>query len=211
MKSGVVGFLVFVGVFMLLWLVSRVVALLGDTAPAILVSATLALLVVWARHYFMLARRQRKVAQAKRPDSPEVAALVLELRGEYPPYIIEAAEQLGKARDRAAVPALIHVLEQAAENQRPGWRDVAASVADALGAIGDGRALDVLYRLENVRGIGFIPNIRRAIAIIEPQAVLLRASSASDSVQSALLLRPARGGGESDKSLLLRAAEPETN
>ena len=212
MKSGVTGLFIWVSAFLLIWLVSQVGALLGDAAPAVLLSALTALLLLWTRRYVTQEKRRREVERATKPGSPEVAALVRELHGAYPPYVIEAAQALGKAQDRTAVPALIHVLEQAAENQRPGWRDVAASLADALGEIGDGRALETLYRLENVRGIGFIPNIRHAIAVIEPQAVLLRASSESESVQSALLLRPSRNaGGESDKGLLLRAAEAETH
>ena len=210
MRNNVELFLMGIGAILLAVLTYELIALLGEASAGIVLTATLVLLGVWVRRYVTLARRRRKVKQAERKESPQIAALILELRGEYPPYIIEAAQALGQARDRTAVPALLNVLEQAAENQRPGWRDVAAALADALAEIGDGRALELLYRLENVRGIGFIPNIRRAIAVIEPQSVLLRASSENASVQSALLLRPTRGAGEADKSLLLRATESET-
>ncbi len=211
MKNGVGVFLALISAFLLVGLLGWLVNETGEAGAGIMGAAALAVGLVWTRRGVTLAKRRRGMAQARKIESPQISALILELRGEYPPYVIEAAEQLGKAKDRSAVPALLHVLEQAAENQRPGWRDVAAALADALGEIGDGRALELLYRLENVRGIGFIPNIRHAIAVIEPQAVLLRASSESETPQSALLLRPARGGGETDKSLLLRAAEAETH
>ena len=192
-------------------LLCMLVILLGNAALPVVLTVLALLTGVWIRRGVLRLKRRRVLVQAKKRTSPEIAALILELRGAYPPYIIEAAEQLGKARDRTAVPALLDVLEQVAENQRPGWRDVAAALADALAEIGDGRALPLLYRLENVRGIGFIPNVRNAIAVIEPQAVLLRAGSADDAIQSAMLLRPAYGAGESDKALLLRAAEADAS
>ena len=187
------------------------VALVGEPASGITLTLALTTLGFWTRRGFIYLKRRRKLKQAPPPESPQIAALIAELNGEYTPYIIEAAEQLGKARDKAAVPALLRVLEQSAENQRPGWREVSAALVNALADIGDGRALELLYRLENVRGIGFIPNVRNAIAIIEPQAVLLRASSETDSIQSGLLLRPAHGKNETDKALLLRATEADTS
>ena len=64
----------------------------------------------------------------------------------------------------------------------------------------------MIARLENVRGIGFIPSIRNAIAEIEPQSSLLRAGSADDSQQE-MLLRPARSSTEEAGVLLLRSVE----
>ena len=149
MKNNVELFLLGFGAVLLLLVAFELIALLGETAPVLMGAALLALLGAWTRRYVTLAQRRRKAERAQKPKSPEVAALVLELYGEYPPYVVEAAQQLGKARDRTAVPALIHVLEQAAENQRPGWRDVAAALADALG--GDGRALDRIGRAGDCR------------------------------------------------------------
>ena len=196
---------------LLIGLTYGLVALLGETSSGVTLAGAAALVGLWTRRGVTLLKRRRKVERAAVTNSPAVAARIAELYGEYPPYVIEAAQQLGQERDRTAVPALLHVLEQTAENQRPGWRDVGAALTDALAEIGDGRALELLYRLENVRGIGFIPNVRNAIAVIEPQSVLLRASGENGSAQAALLLRPAHGAGETDKTLLLRAAEAETN
>ncbi|HEV2471757.1 MAG TPA: hypothetical protein VGS41_03770 [Chthonomonadales bacterium] len=125
-----------------------------------------------------------------------------QLFGEYPPYVIEAAERLSADKDTTAVPALLKALEGCVDVQRPGWRDVAEALARALGEIGDRRALPVLYRLENVRGIGLIPAIREAIAVIEPQTSLLRAGSEDGDTG---LLRPAEGVNSTESKVLLRA------
>ena len=203
--------------FLTLLFTASLLMAVGLCWAALVVYATVPLFValsvlavsLWAKRGTRFLRWSRQLRTAKERETPLAASLIPQLYGAYPPYVIEAAEKLGESKDRTAVPALMHVLEQCVDSQRPGWRDVAAALADALAAIGDGRALDLLYRLENVRGIGFIPNIRNAIAVIEPQAVLLRAGSADDTVQAAMLLRPASGAGELDKALLLRAADAD--
>jgi hypothetical protein len=159
---------------------------------------------VWLRHTGGRWKQARLVRQA--PQSELALELTQQLFGNHSPYVIEAAQRLGAARDTTAVPALIYVLERCVDSQQPGWRDVAESIAIALGEIGDGRALPLLYRLENVRGIGFIPAIRSAIAEIEPQSSLLRAGSA-DEMQQAVLLRPARSSGEDAATILLRSVK----
>jgi hypothetical protein len=159
---------------------------------------------LWLRCAGQRWRRQREL----RPTQPsELAAeLTQHLTGNYTPYVIEAAEKLGEARDVTAVPALVQVLERCVDTQHPGWRDVAEAVANALARIGDRRALPLLYRLETVRGIGFIPSIRNAIAEIEPQTSLLRAGSA-DAEQQKVLLRPVRSSAEDGATVLLRSVE----
>jgi HEAT repeat protein len=148
---------------------------------------------------------EARARRAKRQTSELVTELTEQLCGEYSPYVIEAAEKLGEAQDTTAVPALLLVLEDCVNVQRPCWRDVAEALIHALARIGDRRALPLLYRLETVRGIGVISTIRSAIATIEPQTSLLRAGSADDSVPESLL-RPASAlEAESDPALLLRA------
>ena len=88
--------------------------------------------------------------------------------------------------------------------QSPQWRDAAIALVVALERIGDRRALPLLHRLENVRGIGLIPVIRHAIAAIEPQTSLLRAGANHDTPRS--LLRPALSN-DTDSTTLIRPAE----
>jgi hypothetical protein len=146
--------------------------------------------------------------RAARDESELASELSPQLFGEYSPYVIEAAQQLGAARDTTAVPALMKALELSVDSQRPGWREVAEALAQSLAQIGDGRALPLLRQLENVRGIGFIPAIREAIAAIEPQSVLLRPGNLND-VNRSLLLRPTQSAHETEPSLLLRSAESD--
>jgi hypothetical protein len=74
--------------------------------------------------------------------------------------------------------------------------------------IGDRRALPLLYRIENVRGIGFISTIREAIAAIEPQTSLLRPGSAD--LLPDTLLRPVQARMEPEEpKLLLRATDSD--
>jgi hypothetical protein len=81
-------------------------------------------------------------------------------------------------------------------------------VVEALTKIGDRRALPILYRIENVRGIGFITNIREAIAAIEPQTSLLRPGSAD--LPPETLLRPVQSRvGPDEPALLLRATDSD--
>ena len=212
MSNGFAQALLVMGLLLLLvGLLLGGVMLTGEHAIPLLFAGTILAVGLWLRRGTMFLKRRRKLGKAKRTESSLASTLIPNLYGAYSPYIIEAAEQLGKAKDATAVPALMHVLEKCVEEQRPGWRDVAAALADALADIGDCRALELLYRLETVRGIGFIPNIRNAIAVIEPQAVLLRAGSLDEAVNAAMLLRPAHGAGESDKALLLRAGEADAN
>ena len=126
------------------------------------------------------------------------------LYGDYTPYVVEAAEKLGAARETTALPALMYVLEQTVNTQPPGWRDKAEALAVALGKMGDRRALPLLYRLTNWRGIGLLTAVHEAIDRIEPETSLLRAGSADD-LPTETLLRPADRGPDSDSALLLRS------
>lgn len=157
------------------------------------------------RRLFRRWRQAQRIRQAQ--FSPLAETLTPQLQGAYSPYVIEAAERLGEARDVTAVPALIVALEHCVETQRPGWRDRAAALADALGRIGDRRALPLLYRLDNVRGIGLIPAVRNAIAFIEPQTSLLRAGSADNVPPQSLLRSVAQRPESEEATILLRSAE----
>ncbi len=159
----------------------------------------------WARQRIREWTQERRVERAYRSSSELAEELTPQLFGEHTPYVIEAADRLGQERDATAVPALIVVLERCVNAQRPGWRERAEAVAQALGKIGDRRALPLLYRLENVRGIGFIPAVRGAIASIEPQSSLLRAGSI-DGLNQESLLRPVQENPTDEPALLLRAA-----
>jgi hypothetical protein len=154
------------------------------------------------------AHRWVKTSRVRRAARTELAEELTQLlRGNDTEYVVEAAEKLGEARDTSAVPDLIFELERCLESQRPGWRERSEALANALARIGDPRALPLLYRLENVRGIGLIPAIRNAIAEIEPRANLLRAGNAhGDSPDT--LLHPVRNVPDESPQVLVRAAEP---
>ena len=194
-----VGLLFQVGLFcFLLALVIGGIAVLRDVTATMVSTcfASLASLsaLLWFRRQMPTVKRQRAHFKARknsnRDITPFVAELTPQLYGGYVPYVVEAAQLLGEARDMTAVPDLCAALEICVNTQKPGWRDASAALADSLAQIGDARALPLLYKLENVRGIGFIPNIRSAIARIEPHSSLLRPGSSHDAAQTGTLLRP---------------------
>jgi hypothetical protein len=213
MAQAVAYYLLVLGILLL------AMGLLMGGLPAI-VNSTLCLSAVfgtglagcgmWLRRIVTGWKQERRVSRAGRRASPLAEELTPLLFGSYNLYVMEAAEKLGEARDATAVPALLCVLERCVDSQRPGWREVGESLVTALERIGDRRALSLLYRLETVRGIGFIPSIRSAIAAIEPQTSLLRPGSA-DYIPLETLLRPAeaQNAGESP-AVLLRATDSET-
>lgn len=153
-------------------------------------------------------RGDRDIRRLQHTASPLAVELSPQLFGDYTPYVLDAARTLGEERDVTAVPSLVRALETCVDAQRPGWRERAEGLANSLAMIGDRRALPLLYRLENVRGIGLIPAIRGAIMVIEPHSSLLRPGNLDPSTQE-MLLRPAHGvRGEDEPQLMLRAAEP---
>lgn len=176
-----------------------------DTCAEALGAMSLTGLIAWWHQISKRWYRQRRTTSARRKPSDLAVQLIPQLYGEYTPYIIQAAEQLGDARDTTAVPDLLCVLETCVDAQRPGWCEVAEALANALAHIGDSRALPILYRLENVRGIGFIPAIRNAIAVIEPQASLLRPNM---DISPEMLLRPVQGRSrDEEQAILLRPTD----
>lgn len=162
----------------------------------------------WGRRTLREWARDARLRWAHRHESELVASLTPQLLGDYSPYVIEAAEMLGEARDATAVPALMRVLEYSVDMQPPSWKETAEVVVKALAKIGDRRALPLLYRIENVRGIGLISTIREAISAIEPQTSLLRPGGLEP--LSDILLRPAQGSrSQEEPVLLLRAIESD--
>ena len=182
-----------------------VLLLVNPWGQAALAAFLLAICAFGSRRLFRRWKQARHIRQSQ--FSPLAQTLTPQLQGEYSPYVIEAAEQLGAARDVTAVPALIIALEHCVETQRPGWRDRAAALAESLGRIGDRRALPLLYRLDNVRGIGLIPAVRNAIASIEPQTSLLRAGSRDNVPPQSLLRSVAQRPETEDAAVLLRSVE----
>ena len=149
------------------------------------------------------ARLNRNIRVAASPLAEEWIPM---LYGEYTPYVVEAAQRLGTARETTSVPAMLHVLEQTVQNQPPGWCDSAEAIVVALGKMGDRNALPLLYRLTSWRGIGFQTAVCEAIDRIEPQTSLLRPGSVDD-LPHEILLRPADACSESDPALLLRSSQ----
>lgn len=146
-------------------------------------------------------RQDLTVRRSEGGLSEEARRLTVQLFGGYPPYVVEAAQQLGEQQEMYAVPALLCVLERSISSQNPGWCEVSEAIVVALGKIGDGRALPLLYKLQTVRGIGIVAVVREAIDAIEPHSCLLRAGSA-DMGQETLLVRPATERTEAKEHLL---------
>lgn len=183
--------------------------------PARAMEAVSALLCVgglsaWLHQVLNRWTRDREMARSIQATSGAAAGPVSQLFGEYSPYVVQAAEDLGRSGDASAVPALLNVLETCVDMQRPGWREVAEALAEALGKIGDPRALPALYRLENVRGIGFIPAIRQAISVIEPRANLLRAGTAPEHLPGTLLRSIRSSSCEVDPHQLLHVGTTDS-
>lgn len=159
-------------------------------------------------YYLFRAAREwrfdRRVQGNLEGVSKAAAEWIPMLYGNYTPFVIEAAEKLGEARETAAAPALMHALEQTVNTQPPGWCDTAEAMVIALGKIGDRRALALLYRLSNVRGIGLRNVILEAVDRIEPETSLLRPGSETN-LPPELLLRPVDFTQEADPTTLLRA------
>ena len=172
---------------------------IGVFAPGVLASG------LWIRRQARAWKQEQRIRQGG--YSPLAAKLTPDLLGSYSPYVIEAANQLAEARDATAVPVLITALEQCMENQPPGWSERASALANALARIGDRRALPLLYRLDNVRGIGLIPAVRNAIAAIEPQTSLLRPGSIHDVPPHTLLRSVKQRPDAKEAAILLRSAE----
>jgi hypothetical protein len=137
----------------------------------------------------------------RQPCSSLVRELAPLLLSEESVVAMDAANRLAGAGDSSAVPYLVHALKVTVEMQQPGWRERGEVFTEALAKIGDGRALPLLRELEDVRGIGFIPSIRRAILCLEPRSLLLRAGS-SPYDPSVLLLQPVGRRVEELKTLL---------
>lgn len=154
--------------------------------------------------WFNNLSREKASYRMKRFETDAVKEWTPFLWNDHAPNVIRAAEKLAEVRDSSAIPALMHALEDVVDVQSPHWRDAAIALVAALERIGDRRALTLLYRLENVRGIGLIPAIRHAIAAIEPQTSLLRPGNTHDAPQS--LLRPAMAA-DGDPHSLMRPSE----
>ncbi|CCW34171.1 hypothetical protein CWRG_00815 [Chthonomonas calidirosea] len=137
----------------------------------------------------------------RQPCSALVHELAPLLLSEDSRVAIDAAMRLADAGDCSAVPHLVHALRVTVEMQHPGWRERGEVFTEALAKLGDGRALPLLRELEDVRGIGFIPSIRRAILYLEPRSLLLRAGTLP-SDPPALLLQPVGRHVEELKTLL---------
>lgn len=176
--------------------------------PALSASIGIVAAAVEIRHRIADWTAEMRLRYARDKESELAAAQTPNLFGEYTPYVVEAAGRLGEARDATAVPALMTALERCANLQRPGWSERAEALSRSLGRIGDRRALPLLYRLENVRGIGFISAVRGAIAEIEPQSSLLRPDTGRYPPE--ILLRPAHDvDAELRAASLLRVSEKE--
>ena len=95
---------------------------------------------------------------------------------------IEAATLLGEIHDCRAVPALIRAIER-----HPSDPLFLQAAVEALGRLGDSRALPALYPLTTGRNFSLMEAARQAVDSIEPKAVLLRAGTAPPAETGTLL------------------------
>jgi hypothetical protein len=178
--------------------------------PICIVCAVLSVLIllIIVRFY----RSWRRMIQADRASnsiSKASRSLILELSGSYTPYIIESAEKLGVCNEPSVTPALLLVLERAVAEQRSSWQDIVEAIIEALGNLGDPRALPVLESLRNVKEIRNLSALRIAIerlGVSASHAQLLRPVAYDPTVKS-MLLRSAADRRSESRDSLLRAAE----
>ena len=158
---------------------------------------------------YRVIRRMRQVDRASNSISETSNALIRELSGSYTPYVVEAAEKLGSSGEPAVSSSLLLVLEQAVAEQRPGWEDVAAALIEALGNVGDARALSVLDSLQGVQGVCNLPSLAIAIeqlTVAASHAQLLRPIDYFiDPAAKSALLRPAAELDTDARTSLMRA------
>ena len=157
----------------------------------------------------LMRRRHRKPLRSI-GNAEDLDLLMMALASEHAPNVVVAAQRLGNQKAVHAVSELMWTLDSWVNHQPAGWREVAVAIVEALVNIGDVRALPLLRHLENVRGIGFIPQIRNALATMEPQANLLRPGSPKDALPAELLRPLPMRHPEEEPSLLLRAGDAST-
>jgi hypothetical protein len=122
---------------------------------------------------------ERKPPYADRGD-PTVTDLGGRLMGDYPPYVIEAAQEVAQRSSPQLVPLLEGAIERLILEQPAGWREMTGAMVEALGSIGDAGCLVLLYRVQKTRGAEEIENLPRVIAGLEDSAKLLRATASTD-------------------------------
>lgn len=148
---------------------------------------------------------KRKHAFHDSLQSPNVRQLTGKLTAPQHTVRMQAIEVLSQLNDPTAVPALIRAI-----HGFPKDTQYTVAIVNLLGKLGDSRALSALEKLAVRRSLPLQFAARQAIAVIEPHAVLLRASdspSASIPAASQSLLRPAMPlKAQDDAEMLLRAA-----
>jgi hypothetical protein len=171
-------------------------------ATAVLAAAAMTGLATGAVRGLRSWRSDRAV-RASLSAQPGGVDIYARLLGDYPLYVMEAAQELGDRRNPAAAPVLLLALERLIAYKPPGWREMARAIASATEQIGDPRVLPVLRRLQSTEGTEEIDGLDGMIAGLESRAGLLRPTHDTD--HSAPLLRPARSQPAREESLLREA------
>jgi hypothetical protein len=122
------------------------------------------------------------------------------LLGDYPPYVMEAAQEIAATGEARWAPLLEQAVERLIAERPPGWREMTGAMVDALGEIGDPRCLPLLERVARTPGAEELANLPRIIASMQHSALLLRSAQAAPGD----LLRASRSDSASNPETLLR-------
>ena len=132
--------------------------------------------------------------------------IALRLIGDYAPFSIEAANELGKLRDLSGAPILMYGIERLIADEPGGWREMISAMVGALREIGDPKALPLLQRLQKMRGADEITGLTATIAELEHLIGLLRPTEC-ETQSGEILVRPVMPQtGDVQKEVLLRAS-----
>ncbi len=155
-------------------------------------------------------REEREIAQVVEAGVEE--AVGRRVLGEYVPYVVEAARELGAQPHPAAASLLRLALERLLASRPAGWREMAGGLAEALAAQGDLRALSLLYRVQQAAGTEEVGGLAGSITLLEGRAHLLRSAEPDTTRETLLrsvsghtpaerqeaLLRPVNANGDSE-------------
>ncbi len=126
--------------------------------------------------------QQGKHPLTNRKQTPKVRASIARLTSQRRYVRVEGLELLAEFNDPSCMPALIRAVDLYPEDV-----PFLVQIVNLMGQLGDARALPVLRKLSHNRHHALIQAAQKAIDVIEPRSVLLRAGSAPTSTPDTLL------------------------
>lgn len=131
-----------------------------------------------------------------RGQSPLVRRVAVRLSSRRTKERMRAVELLRDMRDTSAVPALARAIQRYDHDPR-----LLQALVEAVGALGDPRALPAVRPLAHGRNQSLMEAARRALARLEPHATLLRPVENGHTAEISLL-RPAISSASPPETLL---------